>query len=515
MNDSGRRALVSVYHKEGVVDLCRQLRELGFEIISTGGTARHLSAAGVAVTPVSEITGFPEILDGRVKTLHPLVHGAILFRRDDADHRATAQAHDMRPIDLVAVNLYPFADTVSAPGAGDAEIVEMIDIGGPSMVRAAAKNHAAVTVIVNPDEYTAVIDEMKRHGETTPATRRRLAADAFAHCAAYDATVASYLRPAEDALLPAIFSPHYARVTTLRYGENPHQRAALYRDPLPSAGTLLAADVLQGKQLSYNNYQDLDSAWALSGEFQRPAAVIVKHNNPCGVACGEELASAYIAARETDPVSAFGSIVAVNRVLDGATATEIAATFVEAVIAPEISAEARKILAAKKNLRLLSAGAPPAVGSPGDLAFRRISGGGLLQEIDRDPGDGGWHVVTDRHPDDEERRALDFAWRVVRHVRSNAIVYAVDGRTLGIGAGQMSRVDSARLGVEKACASLQGAVLASDAFFPFRDSIDRAAEAGVKAIIQPGGSIRDAEVVGAANEAGMAMIFTGIRHFRH
>ncbi len=511
-----RRALVSVFHKEGIADLCRELAGLEFEIISTGGTARHLSNAGIAVTPVEEITGFPEMLDGRVKTLHPLVHGPILFRREKSEHVEQAGHHGMIPIDVVVVNLYPFAETMARPDATDAEIVEMIDIGGPAMVRAAAKNHASVTVLVDPRDYPAALSEIREHGETRPATRRRLAADAFACCAAYDAQVAGFLHEAgKTAEHPETYRVEFGLRNSLRYGENPHQVAALYAESNPPAGSVVASRVLQGKELSYNNYLDLDAAWAAAGDWPRPAVVVVKHNNPCGVALGVTLCAAYLAARDADPQSAFGGIVALNRPVDADTAREMTSTFLEAVIAPGYSQEARTILAAKKNLRLLdSEGAQPGTGRPAK-DFRRISGGLLLQDTDFEPEDIQWRTVTRRPPTDEENAALRFAWQVARSVRSNAIVYAWSDRTLGIGAGQMSRVDAARIGALKALSPLEGASLASDAFFPFRDSVDQAAEKGIRSIVEPGGSIRDEEVIAAADEADMAMIFTGVRHFRH
>ncbi len=512
-----RRALVSVFRKDGIADLCRRLAKGGFEIISTGGTARHLAQEGIPVTPVEEITGFPEMLGGRVKTLHPLVHGAILFRRDEASHREAASAHGMVPIDLVAVNLYPFADTAARPDARREEIVEMIDIGGPSMVRAAAKNHQAVTVLVDPEDYAPVLAEIEASGDTTADTRQRLAARAFAHCAAYDAQVAAFLSgTAEDGThWPATFQPFFQRHATLRYGENPHQRAALYREPAPAPASVVAARVLQGKELSFNNYLDLDAAWLLAGEFEEPVAVVVKHNNPCGVATAPALATSYVHAREADPLSAFGGIVAVNRPVDGETAREMVSTFLEAIVAPGYTDEARTVLAAKRNLRLLdSQGAAPGDGAP-TLDFRRVTGGLLLQDFDREPAGAGWKVVSRRTPTSREQAAMAFGWKVARHVRSNAIVYAAPDRTLGIGAGQMSRVDAARIGAFKARTPLQGSALASDAFFPFRDAVDAAAEVGVTAIVQPGGSIRDPEVIAAADEADMALVFTGVRHFRH
>jgi phosphoribosylaminoimidazolecarboxamide formyltransferase/IMP cyclohydrolase len=511
-----RRALVSVYHKEGIAEFCRHLAALNIDIISTGGTARHLTEAGVKVIPVEEITGFPEMMDGRVKTLHPMVHGPILFRRDLPSHVQQANQHGMIPVDMVVVNLYPFAETVRQPGAGDSEIIEMIDIGGPAMVRAAAKNHDAVTVLVDPADYPAVLQEVRGKGETLRETRRRLAAKAFSHCAAYDAEIASYLSQAvEDQAPPALYNLQFRLAGPLRYGENPHQQAALYREASPAAGSVVAASVLQGKELSYNNYLDLDAAWSLAAEWDQPAAVVVKHNNPCGVAVGETLSEAYIAAREADPQSAFGGIVAVNRPVDEETAAEMATTFLEAIFALGFAPAARAILARKKNLRLLdSQGARPGSGQP-RREFRRISGGLLVQDTDVEPEDIQWRVVTRRSPTVQEDRALRFAWKVARYVRSNAIVYALGDRTLGIGAGQMSRVDAARIGALKARTSLKGSALASDAFFPFRDSVDQAAQEGVTAVVEPGGSVRDEEVIAAADEAGIAMVFTGVRHFRH
>jgi phosphoribosylaminoimidazolecarboxamide formyltransferase / IMP cyclohydrolase len=510
-----RRALVSLYRKDGAAELCRSLVTLGFEIISTGGTARHLVAEGVPVTPVDEVTGFPEMLDGRVKTLHPLLHAAILFRRDDPEHVEQALRHGVVPIDLVAVNLYPFAEAAARPAASDAEIVEMIDIGGPTLLRAAAKNHDAVTVLVDPADFDAVLDEMRRDGATSPETRRRLAARAFEHCSAYDAAIAAWLGKASGEPFPAVHREEFSRLATLRYGENPHQRAALYRRAWPPAGSIVACGVLQGKELSFNNLLDLDSAWALIAEFDEPAAVIVKHNNPCGAARSAQLGAAYIAARETDPLSAFGGVVAFNRPVDEATASEIASTFIEAVIAPGYSPAARETLAPRRSLRLLDSGGILPADVRREMQGRQVSGGLLLQDPDVEPPGTRWQLVTRREPTPDERRALEFAWKVARHVRSNAIVYAGPDCTLGIGAGQMSRVDAARIGGLKARSPLRGCALASDGFFPFRDGVDFAAAQGVRAIVQPGGSVRDEEVIGAANEAGIAMLFTGVRHFRH
>ncbi|MFQ5768321.1 MAG: bifunctional phosphoribosylaminoimidazolecarboxamide formyltransferase/IMP cyclohydrolase [Acidobacteriota bacterium] len=512
-----RRALLSVFRKDGIADFAGRLAALGFEIISTGGTARHLMDSGIKVTPVEEVTGFPEILHGRVKTLHPLIHAGILFRRRDAAHLAALRQHGIVPIDVVVANLYPFAETAARSQATEDERVEMIDIGGPAMVRAAAKNHASVTVLVDPADYDAVLQEFSASGDTSPASRRRLAARAFRHCAVYDAAVAAWLTESnlEDSPHPVVFNPIFQHAACLRYGENPHQKGSLYRDAHPAAGSVVAASVLQGKQLSFNNYLDLDSAWNLASEFSRPAAVVVKHNNPCGAATASSLCQAYITAREADAVSAFGSIVALNRPVDGDTAAEIARTFIEAVFAPGYHPESLRILSRRKNLRLLdSHGAPPGSGRP-PLDFRCISGGLLLQDRDLEPDPLHLTVVTSRSPTDAERAALDFGWKVARYVRSNAIVYARADRTVGIGAGQMSRLDAVRLGAMKAASPVTGSALASDAFFPFRDAVDAAAEKGVTAIIQPGRSIRDEEVIAAANAARMAMVFTGIRHFRH
>ncbi len=513
-----QRALISAYRKEGIVDLGRRLRKQGVEILSSGGTARLLASEGVAVTPVDEVTGFPEMLDGRVKTLHPRIHGGILARRDLESHTRQLKEHGIRPIDLVVVNLYPFQQTVRREGATDAEIIEMIDIGGASMIRSAAKNHAHVAVVVDPDDYDEIMNELESGGELSPETRRRLATKAFRHTYEYDQGIHRYLAAqtgTDDAgSPPSRIRLDLERAQVLRYGENPHQRAAFYHEPGETAGTLAAAEVLQGKDLSFNNLLDLDAALALVREFSEPAAVIIKHSNPCGVAVAPTLAAAYAMALETDPVSAFGSIVALNREADGETVECMLKGFVEAVVAPDYSADARDRLRRKKNLRVLRLD----VGSErqgGAWEFRRIRGGFLVQDWDREPEGTQWKVVTRRSPSDAEERALAFAWKVASHVKSNAIVFAAEDRTLGVGAGQMSRVDSAVLARRKAQSSLEGSVVASDAFFPFRDGVDAAAEAGATAVIQPGGSIRDEEVIAAANEHDMAMVFTSCRHFRH
>ena len=530
-----RRALISVSDKRGVVELARVLAELGVEILSTGGTAATLANSGIPVTQVSAHTGAPEILDGRVKTLHPKIHGGLLGRDTDP-HRAEMQKHGIEPIDLVVVNLYPFEATVAKPGVSFDEAIENIDIGGPSMLRSAAKNHERVAVIVEPADYEGVIAEL-RETRTISATRRlALARKAFAHTSAYDAAIAGYLSSIDDQVatareqepkrreLPDTLGMQWRRLYELRYGENPHQRAAFYADgrtPLASAvharPTIAGAEVLGGKQLSYNNILDLDAALGLCLEFAEPAAIVVRHNNPCGVATDKDIAVAYQRAREADAVSAFGGIVAVNREVDEPLAKLLVETFLECVVAPGYSAAARDILASKKNLRLVAAGGSWA--SPtNELAWsvRTIAGGALVQTVDHGMVDlASAQVATKRAPSDQERADLAFAWRVAKHVKSNAIVFAKDGVTVAIGAGQMSRVDSVRICERKAGDKLAGAVVASDAFFPFRDGVDVLAAAGAVAVVQPGGSVRDEEVIGAANEHGLAMLFTGMRHFRH
>ncbi len=532
-----RRALVSVSDKGGLADFGRFLSARGVEILSTGGSARALAEASVAVTEVSAYTGFPEIMDGRVKTLHPKVHGGILGRRDVDSHTAAMAEHGIEEIDLVVVNLYPFEATLDS-GADRDTCIENIDIGGPAMVRAAAKNHAFVTVVTDTADYQAVMDEMGAHdGATTLSLRERLAAAAFAHTAAYDAAIANWLQAQDGADFPARLVLSGKLRQALRYGENPHQTAALYAGG--AGGTARAgvanAEQLQGKELSYNNLNDTDAALELVSEFappvfDTPAAAIIKHANPCGVALGKTLAEAYARALACDPVSAFGGIIAVNRPLDGETAEEIAKLFAEVVIAPAVEEGARAALAGKKNLRLLVTGALPDAGAPG-VTFKSLAGGILLQS--RDAGGIGGpdpKVVTKRAPSDTEMADLLFAFRVAKHVKSNAIVYARGGATVGIGAGQMSRVDSARIAALKAREAVEaakaaggdagalgteGSVVASDAFFPFADGLMAAVEAGATAVIQPGGSVRDDEVIAAADEAGVAMVFTGIRHFRH
>ncbi|HEY0834157.1 MAG TPA: bifunctional phosphoribosylaminoimidazolecarboxamide formyltransferase/IMP cyclohydrolase [Azospirillum sp.] len=516
------RALISVSDKTGLVALGQALAARGVEILSTGGSAQRLAEAGVPVKEVSDHTGFPEIMDGRVKTLHPRIHGGILARRDV--HADAMAQHDIPPIDLVVVNLYPFEATV-AKGAGFEDCVENIDIGGPGMIRAAAKNHDFVAVVTDPEDYEALLAELERNdGATTLGLRRTLAQRAYARTAAYDAAISAWFA----GQLGETFPPRHAIAgqlsQTLRYGENPHQQAAFYvtGDKRPGVATAIQ---LQGKELSYNNLNDTDAAFELVAEFERPAVAIIKHANPCGVAEGESLLDAYALALRCDPVSAFGGIIALNRPLDAATAEEISKLFAEVVIAPDADDAARAVLASKKNLRVLLTRDMPDPAAPG-MMMKMLSGGFLLQN--RDAGRvsaAELKVVTKRAPSEQELKDLLFAFRVAKHVKSNAIVYAKDGATAGIGAGQMSRVDSARIAAIKAAEAskaagiaeplTKGSVVASDAFFPFADGLLAAAEAGVTAVIQPGGSIRDNDVIAAADEKGLAMVFTGMRHFRH
>ncbi len=518
------RAIISVSDKAGLVELGRALAGYGVEILSTGGSARALAAAGIAVKEVSEHTGFPEIMDGRVKTLHPTVHGGILARRDEVEHVAAMERHGIAPIDLVIVNLYPFRETV-ARGAGEAECVENIDIGGPAMIRAAAKNHDFVAVVTDPGQYADLLADLAAHaGATSLPLRRRLAAAAYAHTAAYDAAVAAWMAAREGDVFPARLVAAAERRQTLRYGENPHQQAAFYTTGEKRPGVSTAAQ-LQGKELSYNNLNDTDAAFELAAEFIEPAVVIVKHANPCGVAQGANLLDAWGRALACDPVSAFGGIVAVNRTLDADLVDAIGKLFLEVIIAPGATEEAKAALARKTNLRLLLTGGMPDPAAPG-MALRSVAGGYLLQTRDGlrvDPS--ALKVVTRRAPTAAEMADLVFAFTVAKHVKSNAIVYAKGGATVGIGAGQMSRVDSARMAAWKAEESgrlaglvespAKGAVAASDAFFPFADGLLATAAAGATAVIQPGGSMRDQDVIAAADEAGLAMVLTGHRHFRH
>jgi phosphoribosylaminoimidazolecarboxamide formyltransferase/IMP cyclohydrolase len=515
-------ALLSVSDKEGLVEFGRNLADLGVKILSTGGTGRTLKEAGIPYTPVSEHTGFPEILNGRVKTLHPRIHSGILARHDDPEHQQTLLSHEIPPIGLVVVNLYPFSQTIQKEGVTLEEAIENIDIGGPTMVRAAAKNHAHITIVVDPADYSEVVAELKANeGETSAETRWNLARKAFHHTAAYDAAISGYFEKmsSKEEGLPPVFNLSLVRQSELRYGENPHQRAALYRPQFHPPIGIVAAKQLHGKQLSFNNYLDLHGAWGLIHEFEKTACAIIKHTNPCGAALGDTPLQAYEKALSCDPVSAFGSIVAFNREVDEATAEEMSKLFVEAVIAPGYENQALEVLSRKKNIRIMeTAGKTGSAVSKPHTGFdlKRISGGVLLQDRDSyfiNPED--LKTVTDRRPTPEELGDLLFGWVVCKHVKSNAIVFVKDEKTVGVGAGQMSRVDSARIAGEKARSSLEGAIMASDAFFPFRDGLDQAADYGIRAVIQPGGSVRDEEVIAAANEHGIAMVFTGIRHFKH
>jgi phosphoribosylaminoimidazolecarboxamide formyltransferase/IMP cyclohydrolase len=522
-----RRALISVSDKTGLIPFAQALAERGVEILSTGGTAKALQDAGLAVKDVAEHTGFPEMMDGRLKTLHPKVHGGLLAVRDDPAHVAAADSHGIAPIDLLVVNLYPFEAAV-AKAAPFAECIENIDIGGPAMIRAAAKNHAGVTVVVDPEDYARVLDAMQRNGgATTLELRSALAAKAYARTAAYDAAVGGWLADAVNEHWPAWRSVGGRLAQKLRYGENPHQWAAFYRTGEQRAGVATAVQH-QGKELSYNNLNDTDAAFELVAEFDptvAPAVAIIKHANPCGVALGATLAEAYAKALRCDPVSAFGGIIALNGTIDAATAREITGIFTEVVIAPDATGEAKAVFAEKKNLRLLTTGGLPDPRAEG-LAFRSLAGGFLVQARDNAVvEDMQLSVVTKRQPTARGLADLKFAFKVAKHVKSNAIVYAKDGATVGIGAGQMSRIDSARLAASKSLEAAKaaglaepltkGSVVASDAFFPFADGLLAAAEAGATAVIQPGGSMRDADVIRAADEAGLAMVFTGVRHFRH
>ncbi len=508
-----KRALISVSDKAGVVEFAKELTALGYEIVSTGGTSKALQAADVPVIGISDVTGFPEILEGRVKTLHPSVHGGILAKGTD-EHMAVLAEHNIKPIDLVVVNLYPFQATVAKPDVTLADAIENIDIGGPTMVRSAAKNHDRVAIVVNPARYESIIAELKEAGELSLQTKRFLALEAFQHTAQYDAAISHYLTDAFGAeALAGEIAFGGQKIQELRYGENPHQKAAFYRSGIPMSGTVANAKQLHGKELSYNNIVDVDAAWQLVNEFAQPAAVIVKHTNPCGTAIGATLEEAYARAYAADSVSAFGGIIAVNRPMNKATAEQVVQTFMEAVIAPSFDADAVEVLTTKKNLRLLEVGEKVA---NNELWIEKVSGGFLVQERDN-------HnlkvedvkVVTEKVPTEEEMTELIFAWNIVKHVKSNAIVVTKDGQSIGVGAGQMNRVGSANIAFEQAGEKCKGAVLASDAFFPFRDTIDAAAAAGITAVIQPGGSVRDQESIDACNEHGIAMVFTGVRHFKH
>jgi phosphoribosylaminoimidazolecarboxamide formyltransferase/IMP cyclohydrolase len=522
MSESPRkiqRAILSVTDKTGLVEFARKLSGLGVELVSTGGTAKLLRDSGIAVKDISELTGFPEMLDGRVKTLHPKVHGGILHRRANPAHRTALAEHGIQPIDMVVVNLYAFEQTAAQPGVRFEELIENIDIGGPSMIRSAAKNFQDVAVVTSPADYDAIAEEMaKSGGELSSATRWRLAQKAFATTAAYDSAIASTLERVsangrfdlqQDSGFPQTLRLLFNKVMDLRYGENPHQKAAMYSDG--SGKGVANASQIQGKELSYNNIVDLQAAWDLAREFDEPVCVIIKHTNPSGAATGKTLAEAYKKALESDPVSAFGGVIGVNRPLNADAAEEMAKLFLEAIAAPAFDEAAKAKFAAKKNLRLVEI-----TDAPQEWVLKNVSGGVLLQDADvRRLEESDLKVVTKRQPLPTEKRALLFAWKVCKHVKSNAIVYARDGQTVGVGAGQMSRVDSCKVGAMKAVLPLKGTVAASDAFFPFPDGVEEIAKAGATAIIQPGGSMRDPEVIEAADRLGLAMIFTGVRHFRH
>jgi phosphoribosylaminoimidazolecarboxamide formyltransferase/IMP cyclohydrolase len=514
-----QRAILSVTDKSGLVDFAKQLSKMGVELISTGGTAKLLRDSGITVKDISDLTGFPEMLDGRVKTLHPKVHGGILHRRENAAHRTAVAEHGIQPIDMVVVNLYAFEKTAAKSGVHFDELIENIDIGGPSMIRSAAKNFQDVAVVTSPADYAALAEEMaKSGGSLSDATKWRLAQKAFATTAAYDSAIASTLERVhangnfelkQGEGFPQTLRMSFQKVMDLRYGENPHQKAAMYSDG--SAKGVANGKQLQGKELSFNNIVDMQAAWDLAQEFDEPVVAIIKHTNPSGTAVGKTLLEAYKKALECDPVSAFGGVIGVNRVIDGDAAEEMAKLFLEVIAAPGFDEAAKAKFAAKKNLRLVEV-----VASDQKWALKNVSGGMLVQDADIRPlTEADLKVVTKRPPTPEEKRALLFGWKVCKHVKSNAILYVRDGQTVGVGAGQMSRVDSCKIGAMKAQLPLKGTVAASDAFFPFPDGVEEIAKAGATAIIQPGGSVRDQEVIEAADRHGMAMIFTGVRHFRH
>ncbi|MGI6452118.1 MAG: bifunctional phosphoribosylaminoimidazolecarboxamide formyltransferase/IMP cyclohydrolase [Syntrophomonadaceae bacterium] len=505
-----KRALVSVSDKTGIIDFCRELETLGYEMVSTGGTFEALRGAGINAVKVSDITGFPEILGGRVKTLHPKIHGGILALRNP-DHLAQLEDHHIVPIDLVVVNLYPFRDTISKEGVSLAEAIENIDIGGPTMVRAAAKNYQNVVIIVKPEYYQQVLDELKTKDQVSQELRLQLALEAFSHTAAYDTVISTYLSSINNTTMGKNFLLAGDKVYDLRYGENPHQKAAFYRNLFPGTG-LADAKQLNGKELSYNNIIDAEAAWQLVQEFKQTACVIIKHTNPCGTAIGATLEEAYTKAFAADPLSAFGGIIAVNDKVDLKTAQKMAEPFMEVIIAPDYDKEALECLQTKKNLRVLQM--PPGKGQ--SLQIKTVQGGFVVQEIDMGEVDfSNLQVVTEKAPTPEQLEQLKLAWKVAKHVKSNAIVLARDGMTVGVGAGQMNRVGAAAIAFGHAKEKSRGAVMASDAFFPFKDTVELAAQYGITAIIQPGGSIRDQESIDECNKNGIAMVFTGMRHFKH
>lgn len=521
-------ALISVSDKTGVAELAKALHDLGIRLISTGGTAKLIADQGLPVTEVAEVTGFPEMLDGRVKTLHPKVHGGLLARRDLPEHMAALHRHAISTIDILVVNLYPFEQTVAKPGSSLEDAIENIDIGGPAMVRSGAKNWKDVAVLTDASQYQPVVDELKASGQVSRKTKFALAVAAFNRISNYDAAISDYLSSLQEdgsrSLFPAQANGRFVKLQDLRYGENPHQQAAFYRDLYPAPGSLAVAQQLQGKELSYNNIADADAAWECVKSFETPACVIVKHANPCGVAVGKDPLEAYSKAFQTDPTSAFGGIIAFNRPLDGAGAQAVAKQFVEVLMAPDFSAEALQVFAGKANVRLLKIALPPGGERAWDkgqnlMDVKRVGSGMLMQTADnRELTLAELKVVTKKQPTPQELQDLLFAWKVAKFVKSNAIVFCKDGMTMGVGAGQMSRLDSARIAsikAQHAKLSLQGTAVASDAFFPFRDGLDVVVDAGATCVIQPGGSMRDQEVIDAANERGVAMVFSGVRHFRH
>ncbi|WP_277375672.1 bifunctional phosphoribosylaminoimidazolecarboxamide formyltransferase/IMP cyclohydrolase [Paenibacillus polymyxa] len=511
-----KRALVSVSDKRGIVEFCRELSKLGVEIVSTGGTSSLLSKEGIPVIGISEVTGFPEIMDGRVKTLHPAVHSGLLAVRDNEEHQRQMKELGLDYIDLVVVNLYPFAETIAKPGVTYEDAIENIDIGGPTMLRSAAKNHAFVSVVVDADDYSTVLEEIRKDGDTELNTRKRLAAKVFRHTAAYDALISDYLSNVTGDPLPERYTVTYEKIQDLRYGENPHQQAAFYREPLAAKGTLTTAKQLHGKELSYNNINDANAALQIVKEFSEPTVVAVKHMNPCGVGIGGSIYEAYNKAYAADPTSIFGGIVAANRIIDGDTANKLSEIFLEIILAPGFTKEALEILTKKKNIRLLDLGELSPSEAKSRFVVTSIEGGMVVQQNDVHAVDpDALTVVTERTPSEEELKQLLFSWKVVKHVKSNAIVLAADNMTIGVGAGQMNRVGAAKIAIEQAGDKAKGAVLASDAFFPMGDTLELAAKAGITAVIQPGGSIKDEESIKVANEYGIAMVFTGVRHFKH
>ncbi|RJX25799.1 MAG: bifunctional phosphoribosylaminoimidazolecarboxamide formyltransferase/IMP cyclohydrolase PurH [Dethiobacter sp.] len=513
-----RKALISVSDKTGVVLFAQELEAMGWEIVSTGGTAKTLREAGVKVKDISRLTGFPEILEGRLKTLHPLVHGGILGRRDSSLHLQQMQEHGIETIDLVAVNLYPFPEVVAKGNVTLEEAIENIDIGGPTMVRSAAKNYRDVIIVVEPANYSIIVEELRTQGDLSLSRRYNLAVEAFTHTAYYDSIISNYLRGLreDETLFPSMFALPFVKVQDLRYGENPHQRASFYRDPLPEKSSVAAARQLQGKELSFNNINDLNAAWELLREFEDPTAVAVKHTNPCGVGSADSLLDACRKAHDADPVSIFGGIVTLNREVDRETALMMSKIFLEVVAAPSFSSEALEVFSRKKDVRLLEIPLDSRENQKTGLDFKKVSGGLLLQDDLKEVYNSGqWRNVTSRKPTEQETKDLIFALKVVKHVKSNAIVIAKRQQTLGIGAGQMSRVGSVKIAVNQAGENIKGSVMASDAFFPFKDGVELAAVEGVTAVIQPGGSNRDEEAIETCEKYHIAMLFTGKRYFKH